>query len=82
MLENESLCSYPKASPMAVTAISTTKSSATPDATCPPETSERDDSKGLTSKEQDGLRNPEPPEKTVATRVAKSSSRGHSQCPC
>ena len=46
--EDKSLCSYPKKSAMAVPATSTPKSSATPSATRPPETSERDDLKGLT----------------------------------
>ena len=59
--EDKSLCSYPKTSPMAVTATSTPKSSVTPSATRPPETSERDDSKGLPSKGKDRLTNPELP---------------------
>lgn len=66
--EDQSLCSYPKKSAMAVPATSTPKSYATPSATRPPETSERDDSKGLTSKGKDLLMISEVlPEKTVAT---------------
>jgi hypothetical protein len=65
--EDKSLCSYPKKSPMAVPATSTTKSYATPSATRPPETSERDNSKGLTSKGKDLLMISELPETTVAT---------------
>jgi hypothetical protein len=65
--EDKSLCSYPQKSAMAVPATSTPKSSATPSATRPPETSERDNSKGLTSKGKDLLMNRELPEKTVAT---------------
>ena len=53
--EDQSLCSYPKKSAMAVPATSTPKSYATPSATRPPETSEKDDSKGLTSKGKDLL---------------------------
>jgi hypothetical protein len=61
--EDESLCSYPKTSPVAITATSTPKSSATPSATRPSETSERDNSKGLKRKGKVGLTNPELPEK-------------------
>jgi hypothetical protein len=50
-----------------VTATSNPKSFATPYAIRPQETSERDDSKGLTSKGKDGLMNCECPEKIVAT---------------
>ena len=72
--EDKSLCSFPKSSPMAVTATSTPKSSATPSATRPPETSERDDSKGLTRKGKDGLTNREVPEMTVATATSESQN--------
>jgi hypothetical protein len=72
--EDKSLSSYQKTSPMAVTATSTPKSSATPSATRPPETSERDDSKGLTSKGKDGLMNLELPEKTIATATLESKN--------
>ncbi len=65
--EDKSLCSYPIKSAMAVPTTSTPKSSATPSATRPPETSEEDDSKGITSKGKDLLMNHELPEKTVAT---------------
>jgi len=70
--EDKSLFSSPKSSPMAVTAASTTKSSATPSATRPPETSERNESKGLTSKGKDGLTNPEIPEEIVAPATPES----------
>ena len=70
--EDKSLCSSPKSSPMAVTASYTPKSSVTPSATRPPETSERNESKGLTSQGKDGLMNREIPEKIVAPATPES----------
>jgi hypothetical protein len=72
--EDKSLCSYTKKSPVAVTATSTLKSSATPSDDRPPETSEKDDSKGLTNKRKDDLTNPKHPEKTVATATPPSEA--------
>ena len=72
--EDQSLCSYPKNSAMAVPATSTPKSYATQSATRPPETSERDDSKGLTSKGKDLLMISELPEKTVATTTPEPTT--------
>ena len=50
---------------MTVTATSTPKSSATPSAASPAETSERGDLKGLKSKQKDSLMNPELPVMTA-----------------
>jgi hypothetical protein len=80
--EDKSLCSYPKTTPVAVTATSTPKSSATPSADRPPETSQKDDSKGLMSKGKDGLTNRELPEKTVAaaTHTPEAIHSAHPKC--
>jgi hypothetical protein len=71
-LEDESLRSYPKKSPVAVTATSTPKSSATPSDDRPPETSEKDNSLVLTNKRKDDLMNPKLPEKKHATANPES----------
>ncbi len=60
---------------MEVPAISTSKSSATSSATRPPETSERDDSKGLTSKGKDGLTNYQLTETIVAPATPESEKQ-------
>ena len=80
--EDKSLCSYPKTTPVAVTATSTPKSSATPSADRPPETSQKDDSKGLMSKGKDLLMNRELPEKTVAaaTHTPDAIHSAHPKC--
>jgi hypothetical protein len=72
--EDKSLCSYPQKSPMTIPATSTPKSSATPSDDRPPETSQKDDSKGLMNRGKDGLTNRELPEKTVATATPESQN--------
>ncbi len=72
--EDKSLCSYPKKAPIAIPATSTPKSSATPSDDRPPETSQRDDSKGLTNRGKDGVTNRELSEKTVATATPESQN--------
>jgi hypothetical protein len=57
---------------VAVTASSTPKSSVTPSDDRLPETSEKDNSKGLTNKRKDDWMNPKLPEKTVATATPES----------